>query len=1017
MYINIRIVLGCEVTALSINKIGLNNYGVSFKGANLNSAPRKVQGAVEKLVEKAAEPIVNVVAAPKSKLELLLLNNMDIGASIKSYEQIMQEAGEINKAVKDGNKVKLKKIMDKNYAKNTGEAAPLAKANEEAPLSLKEAIRHLQIERDSYKNVVSGIDEKLIELEAQKAKLLEQSCLAKKVTHKREKIQQFLNPEKYNQKEIAIAERDVALSPEKQQELADAQKELTDLKILNNVLLKTRDAESENFSKNAKEMAALKLKVQKLEDSLTPKAIMQKELIAAQKEFRDLRAENKLLRKKKDTEPENFSKNVKAMEESQRKIRALKDSLTPEALKQNKNSLGEQGITIPIDKQKELADSQKKLGDLEALNQELSMQKDAAQDKLSQNISAIAEQKLKIEELENSKTLTPEALKKKETLLAQRQALVDFNGKTVEELEQDKRPWTQSMLKALTPEGGIVSKQVTGSDLLKLKLESLKAEEAKTPSVDRQIRAINLDILEFGKEHQAYTANIEQIERRIEVLGFEKDKAARGIEETVETPVVLPKKKKNPTNIEKQKRNMTLDEKRQASLERKEKIKERKAQYREEVSQKTNTLTNEIKELKGDLVSYEYEIRSMSKELEKANNQREKLVKKSPFVKAEEVRTVSLNTIKRLMNETEKEVTQQQKEALSKKATAIPSKDNFSSIKEFRRALRKIFKAKQRLEGAKQKEVKNNLVEVPNVRLQRQIITESNAQYPNIKTITQRIDQVKKFLSPESFNQKELSYVEYEIVSEQKQELLDTQTLLSELKAANEVLKPFTGYIKQEKGKTVFVEFDYDAKMAEMVEREPKVHQFTTEKNFKKNLESWKASKAELEAKKAKAEIFNKNEEEIKKCEQRIAQLEAEKMLTPQAAKQKEILLAQKQAVVDFNNNTIRQSRKNKNPFKNAILGELSAKDRKKVRVTKMTGHELLELRLKELEAKKQELIDSDKKIWNLSTSISQWISDRDLLNTKANIAQKHIKELENQKLSLQKESKSKQKRIAHEPV
>lgn len=930
MYINIRIVLGCEVTALSINKIGLNNYGVSFKGANLNSAPRKVQGAVEKLVEKAANPIVNAVAAPKSKLELLLLNNMDIGASIKSYEQIMQEAGEINKAVKDGNKVKLKKIMDKNYAKNTGEAAPLAKANEEAPLSLKEAIRHLQIERDSYKNVVSGIDEKLIELEAQKAKLLEQSRLAKKVTHKREKIEQFLNPEKYNQKEIAIAERDVALSPEKQQELADAQKE-----------------------------------------------------------FRNRKSQGRLLHK-------NLSGNTKNAVE---------------------------------------------------------------QEKFAQNKKVMDDLKLKIEELENSKTMTPEALKKKETLLAQRQVLVDFNGKTVEELEQDKRPWTQSMLKALTPEGGIVSKQVTGNDLLKLKLESLKAEEAKTPSVDRQIRAINLDILEFGKEHKAYTANIEQIERRIEVLGFEKDKAARGIEETVETPVVLPKKKKNPTNIEKQKRNMTLDEKRQASLERKEKIKERKAQYREEVSQKTNSLDDKIEDLKDELRSYNDEIVKIEEELLKPSenkvlqyeykksspplgqrpltkaaamkydeklNQRiataielrkSEMTNRSPFAKAEKVRTVSLNIIKRLMNETEKEVTPQQKEALSKKATAIPSKDKFSSIKEFRRALRKIFKAKQKLEGAKQKEAKNNLVEVPNVRLQRQIITESNAQYPNIKTITQRIDQVKKFLSPESFNQKELSYVEHEIVSEQKQELLDTQTLLSELKAANEVLKSFTGYIKQEKGKTVFVEFDYDAKMAEMVEREPKEHQFTTTKAFKKNLESWKASKAELEAKKAKAEIFHKNEEEIKKCEQRIAQLEAEKMLTPQAAKQKEILLAQKQAVVDFNNNTIKQSRKNRNPFKNAILGELSAKDRKKVRVTKMTGHELLELRLKELEAKKQELIDSDKKIWNLSTSISQWISDRDLLKTKAAIAQKHIKELENQKLSLQKESKSKQKRIAHEPV
>lgn len=1027
MYINIRIVLGCEVKMLSVNKIGASNPSykfksanksdVSFQGGNFAPVQRRAQGVVEKLVKKSSTIAMDTVT-PMSKTDLLLLNNLDIGASRKSYADIMREAGEVNKAVKDGDNVKLKKIVDKHYVKNTGEAAPLTKTDEEATKSVKEAIRHLQVEKDSYKNVALGIEGKLNELEAQKAKLIEQSRLAKKVTHKREKIEQFLSPEAYNKKEIAQAEREVALSPEKQQELAEAQQKLNDLKALNSSIFKIKDVASEKVSSNLKEMTKLKLKVKSLEDSLSPKALLQKELGIAKNEFKKLRNLHKALRKNKNSEPEKFNQNAESMAELQNKVNKLKNSLTSQSLMQSETSLKDNGIIIPFDKQKELIDSQKKLHELQTLNDVLSKKKDATQEKFNQNIKDIAEQKLKIEALENSKTLTPDALKKKEMLLAQRQILIDFNNKTVEELEKDKKPWTQSMFKALTPESGIDAKdKMTGNDLLKLKFESLKAEEAKNASVDSQIRAINLDILEFGKEHQAFVNNIEQLERRIEVLGFEKDKAARGIKETVETPVVLPKKKKNPTNIDKQKRHMSLEEKRAASLERKAKIKERKAQYRQEVFQKTRSIDNKIDSLSDDLRSYQREINTMGRELEKAQTQRQKLTKKSPFIKAEEIRQVSLNTLKRLMNETEKEITPQQKEALSKKVQTVPVLGNFDSMKAFKRALKKILKAKQKLEGIKQKEVKNNLVEIPNVRLQRQIITESNVQYPNNKTITQKIEQVKKLLSAESFNQKELSLIEHGILPEQKQELLDTQTLLSELKAANDVLKPFTGYVKQEKGKTSFVKFDYDAKMAEWTKKEPKELEFSTKKAFKKKLESWTVSKAELEAKKAKAEMFYKNEEEIKKCEQRISQIEAEKTLTPQAAKQKEILLSQRQAVIDFNNNTIKQSRKNNSIFKNAILGELSAKDRKQVKVTKMSGRELLELRLKELEAKKQELIGSDKAIWNLSTSISQLTSDRDLLKTRAAITEKDIKDLKNQKLSLQKMAKSRQKQISREPV
>lgn len=878
--------LGCEVKILSINKIGVSNFGykpksankndVSFQGGNFSSAPKRV---VEKLVKKSAKPPV-VVTESKSKLALLLLNNMDCGASWKPYDQIMGEIGEINKVTNDGNKVALKKMQDKHRAQNTGEASSLSKLSDEPLKNVDEMLADLKIERDDYKAQAQGIEEKLNELQEQKAKLLEQSRQAQKIIHKREKIGQFLNPETFNQKELSLVEREVALSPEKQKELADAQKELKDRKSLNNIFRKNKKVNHKSFSEN-------------------------REVI----------------------------KNLKQ----------------------------------------------------------------------------------KIGTLENSKTLTPEALRKKEILLAQRQAVVDFNNKTVAELEKDARPWTQAMLKAMTPEGGIVSKEVTGSDLLKLKLEALKAEEAKTSSVDAQIRAINLNILEFDKEHKAFITNMEQLERRIEVLGFEKDKAARGIVDTIEASVVLPHKQKNPSNISKIFSHKSPGEKRQASLERKEKIKERKAQYRQEVEQKTNVINDEINELKEDLRSYNNEITSMSREMERAQVQREKLVKKSPYTKAEEVREVSLNTLKRLMNETEKGISPAQEAALYKKVTTIPALINFDSVKAFKNAMKKIFKAKHKLEGTKQKEIKGSFSDIANVRIQRQIITELNVQYPNIKTITQKIDQAEKYLSPESFNQKELSFVENEILPEQKQELLAKQTLLLELKAANEVLKPFVGYVKQEKGKTTFVKFDYDAKLAAWIKKEPKEHEYTSTKFFEKGLKSWQITKAEIKAKKDKAETFFRNEEEIKKCEQRISELESQKTLTPQAAKQKEILLAQKQAVIDFNDTKLNDIKNNS--LKNAIINDLPSEYRPFVNPEVMTGRNLLNLRLGVLEAEKEALIESEKETWYWSTSISHLTSERDILKTRAEITKHDIKELENQRLSLQKESKSKQKQIGREHV
>lgn len=926
-----------------------------------------------------------------------------------------------------------------------------------AQQKIEALLKSLKEEKTTYEKKASGIEVKLDELEKKKANLTTEMHQANKSAHRKEMIESFLNPESFNQKEIAQAERDLALSPEKQEELAKAQKELKDRKLVNNKLRKNKNNQLKNFNTNLSAMKELKQKIELIENSktMTAEALKKKEILLAQRQM-VIEFNNKTV-----TELEADTRHwTQAMLKSLTPKKGIvdKDKVTGKDLLQMKLkelSSQEQKTAKIAQKRKQLEEfldissynrekqvfieGQFKFDPVEhnklvlAISELYAAEKSAKNKKLSPEIKAKHEEKVqqltkKVEELRVSEFATPELLKKRDDILAQRQAVIDFNKKTVAKLKADERPFIQKILKAVATKKEIDLNKTTGRDLLNFKIAELKAEEEKLASPEAKIKAINLDIIGFGEEHKAYTNNIEQLERKIEDIEFEQGKAerelelqkknaAKGIEYPAEKPAMLPKKKKNPTNIDKQKRHMSTEEKRAASLELKAKRKERKEQYKQEVLQKTKSLDNEIDSLENDLRSYKREINNMTRDLEKAETQRQKLMKKSPFMKAEEVRQASLNTLKRLMNETEKDVTPQQKDALSKKVATMPSQEKFGSVKAFKHALRKIFKAKQKLEGAKQKEVKNNLVEIPNVRLQRQIITESSVQYPNIKTITQKIEQVKKLLSPEAFNQKELSYVEHEILAEQKQELLDTQALLSELKAANEVLKPFTGYIKQEKGKTVFVKFDSDAKMAEFIKREPKEQQFTTEKAFKKNLESWQARKTEFEAKKAKAEMFFKNEEEIKKCEQRIAQLEAEKILTPQAAKQKEILLAQRQEVIDFNNNTIKQSRKNNTIFKNAILGELSKKDRKKVRVTKMTGHELLELRLKELEAKKQELLDSDKAIWDLSKSISQMTSDRDLLKTKATIAEKYIKDLENQKLSLQKMSQSMQKKMAREPI
>lgn len=999
---------------LSVDKIGASNSGyklkltnksdVSFMSGNFASAPRKAQGVVEKLVKKTSLAVADSFVAV-SNVDTILLNNLNIGASRKSYEQIMQEIGEVNKAVKDGNNVKLKKMVDKHYAKNTGEMPRLAKADEEASRSVKEAIRYLKIEKDSYKKVALDIEEKLNELEAQKAKLLEQSRQAQKITQKREKIEQFLNPETYNQKEIAQAEREIALSPEKQKELTDARQELIDLKILNNVLLKTRDAESENFSKNVKATAALKLRVQALEDSLTPKVLMQKELIAAQKEFRDLRTENKLLRKNKDLEPENFSKNIEAMEKLQLKIRTLKNSLTPDALKQKEISLVENGIVIPSEKQKELTDSQNKLNDLKVLHGLLSKQKDAAQEKFSQNIKEIAEQKLKIVALENSKTITPEALKKKEILLAQRQALIDFNAKTVEELEKDAKPWAQAMLKAMTPEGGIDAKdKVTGNDLLKLKLEAFKAEEAKTASVDSQISSINLDILEFSKEHKAFTANIEQLERRIEVLGFKKDKAARGIKETVGAPVSLPKKKKNQTNIDKQKRHMSLAEKRAASLARKEKRKELRAEIDKKVKEKIATNNAKIQEMSKELQLLEKEIADKETIIAAYRTEIALKNRESKFHNAEKARKSNLGILKSLANEVVTVPTTSSVQAVDLK----PIRDDFSSEKEFKNAVRKFIRKQNRIKTQSERATKSG--NKSNIRIKRNEIAESANELPSIKILAKVIEKVKKFLSAESFNQKELSLVELDALPEKKLALQEAKAKLEVLKQENEILKPFTGYIKQEKGKTAFVKFDSDVKMAEFIKREPKEQQFTTEKAFKKNLENWQARKTELESKKAKAEVFYKNEKEIKQYEDLIVQLESEQTLTPKAIKLREILLKQRKSVVDFNNTKLKDIEHN--PLKNSIISDLPSEYRQFVNPEVMTGRNLLNLRLGELEAKREALIESEKETWYLSTLASKLTSDKDLLKKQKMILEGHIKEIENENLSIVKQTESMKKKV-----
>lgn len=894
-------------------------------------------------------------------------------------------------------------------------------------------LKSLKEEKTTYEKKASGIETKLGELEVKKANLATEMRQANKTAHRKQMIEQFLNPESFNQKEIAQAEKMVTLSPEKQEELAALQKDFKDRRVVNNILRKNKDSESESFNQNLQKLSELKIKIQELENSktMTAEALKKKELLLVQRQMvidfnnktvaelandtrswtqamlKSLGSGKEIIEKDKITGKDLLQMKLKELSAQEKKAAKItkKRKQLEEFLDINTYNRAKQ---VFIEGQFEFNPSEhNKL--VHAVTELYAAEKLAKNKNISPEIKAKHEEKVqqltkKVEELRISEFATPALLKKRDEILAQRQAVIDFNKKTVAKLKEDERPFIQTMLKAVATKKEIDPNKTTGRDLLNLKIAELKAEEEKLVSPQNKLKAINLDILGFGEEHKAYINNIEQLERKIEDIEFEQSKVERGIEETVEMPVVLPKKKKNPTNIDKQKRHMSTEEKRAASLARKAKRKELKAEIDKKIEEKIATNNAKIQEMSEELQFLEKEIADKETTIAAYRTDIALKNRESKFHNAEKARKSNLGVLKSLANEVVTVPTTSSVQAVDIK----PVRGDFSSEKEFKNAVKKFIRTQNRIKTKNERATKSG--NKSNIRIKRNEIAESANELPSIKILAKAIEKVKKFLSAESFNQKELSLVELNVLPEKKLALQEAKAKLDALKQENEILKPFTGYVKQEKGKTIFVKFDYDAQIAAWIKKEPKEHEFTITKSFNKSLESWQARKTELKEQKVKGNTFYKNEKEIKQYEELILQLESEQTLTPKAIKLREILLKQRKSVADFNNTKLKDIEHN--PLKNSIIGDLPSEYRQFVNPEVMTGRNLLNLRLGELEAKKEALIESEKETWYLSTLASKLTSDKDLLKTQKKILEGHIKEIENENLSIIKQTESMKKKV-----
>lgn len=291
------------------------------------------------------------------------------------------------------------------------------------------------------------------------------------------------------------------------------------------------------------------------------------------------------------------------------------------------------------------------------------------------------------------------------------------------------------------------------------------------------------------------------------------------------------------------------------------------------------------------------------------------------------------------------------------------------------------------------------------IRTLRLDITNLNRKFPNIQIINKKIEQVKRFLNPETFNGndiKNLRELSYLPPAEQKL-LHDSRNLLEKLEERNRNLTQYVGYIGKEHGKFQFIKFDYESDIASHMSRKPVASNFVKSGNFIRSYKNWEVKLKQLEREQAKAIEYSKNKVIIDNLHQKITVLEDSRTRAPHS-EEKEVLLAnQEERIKYLNDATVAQINDSDKSWLKKIANSLFGSLKKQAKPEEITGKDLLQSRLKELEQQKENLISANREVREIEMKVATLAAKKQSIDSRNKEIKFSIDALQNQRAKIEK--------------
>lgn len=394
--------------------------------------------------------------------------------------------------------------------------------------------------------------------------------------------------------------------------------------------------------------------------------------------------------------------------------------------------------------------------------------------------------------------------------------------------------------------------------------------------------------------------------------------------------------------------------------------------------EKINDIDTDIYIAKKELEKCESELENVAEQLKKLQTNKNGKADKSMFMLAEESKNQKESKIRRLINKHFKNQTTDYEVKITHTGEQLDpkkvmKKNGTVNKKSLRREMNSRSVVEKRKIETPQSEENQNLAKY---RLQiqrlRRSIAKLDSEYPNIQTVNKKIDQLKKALSPETFNEKELLELEKQTILpiEKQKQLSQNNRLISQLEENNEKLKNFT-VVRNQKGEVI----SFETKFAELNSTKPIRENYSNEKSFVTELKKWQSKLNTLNDKKLKAKEFYTNKGMIAELEKKNSELESTKTLSPETIAKRAVLLEQRQKVQDFNS---------------------------RVFDTK-TGREVLEEKLKKAEKIKKYLVNTSTGAWKKEAKVSNLTDRQNIAIERSNTLQAQIKQLEAEQKRLEK--------------